>query len=104
MSKAVDVVHSKEMEMANRNVELIFEFERYLLDHPQLAEQIPDGAVMCFQLKEDEAFNKWSRKLAEERASKEGKPLVHIAIQRLRPIRSRIEKLEVVQTFSEPNG
>lgn len=88
---------SKEMDMANRNVELIFEFERYLLDHPQIAEQIPDEAVICLQLKGNATFNRWSRKLAQERAQKEGNPIVYIAIHRLRPNRSRIEKLELVQ-------
>ncbi len=85
-----------EQEMSARQLELVFEFERYLLEHPQLAEQIPDEAVICFQVKGDEAFNVWSRQVAQERAEKERKPLVYIAIHRFRPIRSRIEKLELV--------
>ena len=98
MSKFKDAaLSSKEMENANRNIEITFEFERYLQDHPKLAEKIPDGTVICFQLKGDEAFNEWSRKLAQGRADKERKPLMYIAIHGLRPIRSRIEKLELVQ-------
>jgi hypothetical protein len=85
--------------MTARQLELIFEFERYLLEHPQLAEQIPDEAVLCFQVKGDEAFNAWSRQVAQERAEKERKPMVCVAIQRLRPIRSRIERVELAHSI-----
>lgn len=84
-----------ERELTARQLELIFEFERYLLEHPRLAERIPDEAVICFQVKGDETFNAWSRRLAQERAEKEHKPVVYVAIQRLRPISSRIERVEL---------
>lgn len=84
-----------EQEMAARQLELIFEFERYLLEHPDFSKQIPNEAVICFQVKGEESFNRWSRQVAQERAEKERKPVVYIAIQRLRPVRSRIAKVEL---------
>lgn len=84
-----------EQEMVARQLELIFEFERYLLEHPEFSKQIPDEAVICFQVKGEESFNRWSRHVAQERAEKERKPLVYIAIHSLRPVRSRIEKLKL---------
>jgi len=68
-------VAENEVLMANRNMELMFEFERYLLEHPEFQERIPAEAVICFQLEGDEAFNEWSQKLGQERAAQEGKPL-----------------------------
>lgn len=90
-------VAEKDLQMAGRNMELIFEFERYLLEHPEFQEQIPAEAVICFQLEGDPAFNQWSRKLGQERAAREGKPLILVKIGRLGPIRSRIENLEFVR-------
>lgn len=87
-----------EQEMAARQLELIFEFERYLVEHPEFSQQIPDEAVICFQVKGEEAFNKWSHQVAQERAEKERKPVVYIAIPRLRPVRSRIAKVELVES------
>ncbi len=90
-------VAEKDLQMANRNMELVFEFERYLLEHPEFQEQIPAEAVICFQLEGDSAFNEWSRKLGQERAAREGKPLILVKIGRLGPVRSRIENLEFVR-------
>jgi len=90
-------VAENEVLMVNRNIELVFEFERYLLEYPEFQEQIPDEAVICFQLEGDEFFSEWSRKLGQKRAVKEGKPLILVKIRRLRPIRSRIEELELVK-------
>ncbi len=94
MSRIRDMKRT-EREMAARQVELVFEFERYLLEHPDFSKQIPDEAVICFQVKGEEAFNRWNRRVAQERAEKERKPIVYVAIHRLRPVRSRIEKVEL---------
>jgi hypothetical protein len=98
MNKSKDIKRT-EQEMAARQLELIFEFERYLLEHPKLAAKIPDEAVICFQVQGEESFNRWSRGVAQERAQREGKPLVCVAIHRLRPVRSRIEKVELAQVL-----
>lgn len=68
---------------------LIREFNQYLFDHPEFADEIPPGAIMVLQLAEDDEYNQWSRRLAE--ANREsGRPLVYIDIQALAPERSRV--------------
>jgi len=42
----------------------------------------------------DEEFNRWSRDGAKRQAEK-GQPIVYIRINRIQPVRSRIEELEI---------
>lgn len=68
---------------------LIREFNQYLFDHPEFADELPEGAIIVLQLAEDEEYNQWSHRLAE--ANREpGRPLVYIDIQALAPERSRL--------------
>lgn len=80
-----------------RNTELIKEFNRYVREHPKVAEQIPNDAIIILQLEGDEAFNTWARQLAESRQG-EGHPLMVVKIKKLKPLRSRIRQLELEQT------
>lgn len=68
---------------------LIEEFNQYLFDHPEFLEQIPQGAVVVLQLKGDEEYNRWSRRIARKTREK-GQPLAFIEIQKLAPARSRL--------------
>ena len=86
-------------EFERKNTELIQEFNRYVREHPEFADQIPDEAVVILQLEGDEAFNAWARRLAEARR-KEGRPIVFVRIKQLRPLRSRIEQLELERVGS----
>jgi hypothetical protein len=70
------------------------EFDQYIFDHPELAQKIPRKAVIALQLEQDEQFNEWSRKLAEEQAE-EGQPVIYVNIKRMSEPRSRIEELEL---------
>ena len=79
-----------------RNTELIKEFNRYVREHPKVAEQIPNDALIILQLEGDEAFNTWARQLAESRQV-EGHPLLVVKIKKLKPLRSRIRQLELEQ-------
>lgn len=79
-----------------KNTELIKEFNRYVREHPEIADQIPNDAMVIMQLEGDEEFNKWARQLAERRRS-EGQVVVFVRIQKLKPLRSRIEKLALEQ-------
>ena len=81
--------------LVERNLDLIFEFERYVLERPSFAKQIPKNAIVALQVKGDEAFNRWSRRLAEEQAKTQRKPVVRVTINKLGPVRSRIEALEI---------
>jgi hypothetical protein len=80
--------------MVEKNLDLTFEFEKYVLDHPHLADRIPRNAVVSVRLEGDERFNRWSRRLAE--TQRKGRQLVFcITIGKMRPVRSRIEELRI---------
>jgi hypothetical protein len=81
--------------MVEKNLDLIFEFERCVSEHSSFAKQIPQNAIVVLQVKDDEAFNRWSRRLGERQARGEEKPVVHITISRMGPVRSRIQALEI---------
>jgi hypothetical protein len=82
--------------MERKNTELIKEFNRYIREHPEFADSIPNNTVVAMQLEKDEEFNKWSRELAKSQAHK-GQSIVYIRIKKMRPVRSRIEKLEIAK-------
>ena len=44
---------------------LVAEFNRYVMEHPDFAAQIPVGAQIVIEPEEEEAFNAWTRSLAE---------------------------------------
>ncbi len=77
-----------------KNTELIKEFDRYVREHPEFADDIPKNAVVVMQLEGNAKFNQWSRRLAKSHA-RNGQPIVYIRIRKLRPLRSRIKKLEL---------
>lgn len=81
--------------MIQNNPDLIFEFERYVAEHPRFAEKIPDEAILVFQVKGDTAFNRSSRHTAEKQAKHGRRPLIHITIGKMGPVRSRIEALKI---------
>ena len=85
---------SNTKEMVDRNLDLIFEFEKYILEHPECAERIPQEATISMQIEGDEEFNRWSRELAQSQAET-GQPIVYVRVKRLGAIRSRIEELEL---------
>jgi hypothetical protein len=80
--------------MERKNTDLIKEFNRYIREHPEFADKIPDNAVVIMQLADDEEFNQWALELARTHAEK-GKDVIYVRIKRIKPIRSRIEELEL---------
>ena len=83
--------------MVEKNLDLIFEFERYVSEHPAFAKRIPDDAILVFQVKGDPTFNKWSRHLGEKQAQGARKRILHITISKMGPVRSRISSLKLGQ-------
>jgi acyl dehydratase len=75
-----------------RNLDLIFEFEKYVLEHPEITEKIPRDAVVFMKVAGDQKFNHWSERQAKKQA-KPGVPLVSITVKKMGPVRSRIEGL-----------
>lgn len=80
--------------MEEKNAELVYEFDQYVIEHPEFADDIPDNAIVAMQIEGDNEFNAWSRRLAESQAEK-GQPIVHVKIKRLMPVHSRIEDMEL---------
>lgn len=87
-------IKERERELVDRNLDLIFEFEKYILEHPEFAEKIPQEAIIAFQVEGNREFNRWSRELAQSQAEV-GQPVVYIRVKKLGPIHSRIEELEL---------
>jgi len=77
-----------------KNTMLVKEFDRYILDHPEFADKIPDNALVVMQIEGDEEFNRWARDAAQSAAEK-NTPTVYVTITELKPIRSRIKKLKL---------
>lgn len=78
----------------DKNTMLVREFDRYVLEHPEFAEEIPDNALVVMQISGDDEFNGWARKTAQGMAEKNN-PIVYVTVTELKPVRSRIEKLKV---------
>ncbi len=77
-----------------KNSVLVREFDKYVLEHPEFANQIPDNALVVMQIDGDEEFNIWAREAAQKVAEKDT-PVVYVTITELKPVRSRIEKLKL---------
>ena len=74
--------------------ELVTEFDRYVREHPDFSERIPDNALVTMLVEGDDEFNRWSREGAKRQAEK-GQPIVYVKIKRIQPIRSRIQEMEI---------
>ncbi len=78
-----------------RNSLLGMELDRYLREHPEFSERIPNNAHIIMLLDGDKEFNEWSTELGNKQAEK-GQSIVYITIRKLAPVHSRIEELELV--------
>jgi uncharacterized protein DUF5647 len=77
-----------------KNSILVKEFDRYILEHPEFADKIPDSALVVMHIEGDEEFNNWAKETAESVAKKNNQ-IVYVTITELKPVRSRIEKLNL---------
>ena len=84
-----------EKSFIEKNSMLVKEFDRYIIEHPDFADTIPDNALVVMQIQGDNEFNSWARETSLSAAGKKI-PIVYVTIKELKPVRSRIEKLELV--------
>ena len=49
-----------EKKMIEKNLDLLFEFEKYVLEHPEITEKIPLHAIVFMKLAGNQKFNQWS--------------------------------------------
>jgi hypothetical protein len=75
-------------------MDLLGEFDRYVLENPGFAARIPYGATVVLQLDGNDAYNRWSRGIAERNRAKDKKdkdrPLLFVHVKGLRPPKSRL--------------
>ena len=74
--------------------ELFAEFTRYLVEHPEFAEQIPDGAEVVLLDNDDAKYNQYI--LAAIRTNPPEHSIVYIKVGKLAPIRSRLRNPQVL--------
>ena len=77
--------------ITEKNITLSFEFERYVLEHPELLEQVPQGAEVVLLPRDDPELYRINLQAAR-RAQGEGDvpPVIYVEIEALAPSRSRL--------------
>jgi hypothetical protein len=98
--------HLSDMDvMSLRSLTLIHEFEQYILDHPRFAERIPYGAQVVLLPTYDKELREYNLRNAKINRE-EGRPIVYIEIDRLRPRRSQIvrPRLKIDKSSLSHNG
>lgn len=88
-------------EFFERSLEVSTEFDRYVFAHPEVAEKIPENALVIFLLEDDSKFSKKSLEIARKQRE-EGQPVILVKIKGLAPpVISRLiePRLEVVSTL-----
>ena len=78
-----------EQEFFERNLILTTEFDRYLLAHPEMAEQVPSNAQIVLLPQDDPELCEKNREVAAAQREP-GQPVVHVHIERLAPSVSRL--------------
>lgn len=79
--------------MTNRisfnNLQYASEFLRYLIDHPEEAERIPDGAVIIFSAEaEDLRFAAAYRSVLQSMAAYHGRTIVPVGVQEIEGVKN----------------
>jgi hypothetical protein len=70
------------------------EFDRYLLEHPEVLEQIPENAEVFFLPEEDPELSQENPKMAESQKARGGKRVL-VKIGKLSPPRSRLQDVRL---------
>ena len=81
-------------DLFRKNHLLGVEFDRYLLEHPEALEQIPDGADIYFLPHEDPDLMQENLKMAEVQ-KKENRRIVLVRIGKISPLRSRLQDVRL---------
>ena len=84
---------------ADKQMELTAEFAKFVFDHPEVDEKIPNGAYVYFHLEGAADFNRYGKRLAQKQARKNGVPIVIVRIKTLQ--KSRLVE-PVIEPFAAP--
>lgn len=80
--------------------ELMTEFTRYLIENPDFGEQIPQGAQVVLLDRRDPSYSQQAIQYAAQSKTKDDdpkRPVVYIEVTEMRPIRSRVQKLQILE-------
>jgi len=72
-------------EFAQKQLELAGEFGKFVFEHPEVDERLPDGAFIYFEIAGEPEFSRYSRELAERHRAEEGVPVVLVRVKALAP-------------------
>ncbi|MDF0668373.1 MAG: hypothetical protein P0119_20180 [Nitrospira sp.] len=87
-----------EPDVVARNMTLSFEFSRYLIDHPEVEAQVPEGACVVLLPEDDPELCEYNRRICEERREAD-QLIVYIRLSSLLPEqRSRIAGIRIEPT------
>lgn len=81
-------------DLFKKNHILGIEFDRYLLEHPEFLEEVPENAEIFFIPEEDPELSQENLRIAEAQKAK-GKTVVLVKIGRLSPPRSRLQDVRL---------
>jgi hypothetical protein len=68
---------------AEKNSSLVLEFDRYILEHPEFADKLPDNALVVRQMGGDDEFNRWAKQAAQE-VTDESTVVIYVTIARIK--------------------
>ncbi len=71
------------------------EFNKYIVEHDELAARIPENALVVFQVEGEEHFNEWSRIVSTKNREKD-QPIIFVQVKKWRQ-RACVEELELVE-------
>jgi len=86
--------------LATKHDELLTEFNRYVMAHPEFLAKIPDQAVIVLLDPDDPEFNRYN--LARVRDAQRhddypNRPIIYIDVGELAPVQSRLVNPRVLQ-------
>jgi hypothetical protein len=84
-------------DLFRKNHILGVEFDRYLLEHPEVLEEIPEDAEIYFLAEDAPELLEENFKMAEAHKAS-GKKIVLVKIGRLSPPRSRLQNVRLEST------
>ena len=76
----------RDSKLIENNLELSFEFTRYLLAHPEIEEKIPKGAQVVLLPDYDERLRRFNLRNSQQQRE-DGQPVVYVRIKKLNPDR-----------------
>ncbi|MGA9351368.1 MAG: DUF5647 family protein [Anaerolineae bacterium] len=79
--------------------ELFMEFTRYLIEHPEFAERIPEGAQVVLLDRQDPIYSQQAIELANrarETDDEPDRPVVYMEVTEMAPVRSRLQGVRIL--------